>query len=184
MRAVLAAGAPEAEVLAGKAEAIPAGEAAFNAVVGSSSWHWVDEARAVPEVARVLKPGGTFGLLWSGTDRSVDWMRALWAGGIPVDQERAAAMDAGRRRRHAVDLGAGAPFTEPEVQVVRWIRPMTADELLGMAATYSEVIIMEPEVRRAHLDAMAQFLHDQPLPVTSGGIDVPMRCICWRTIRT
>jgi SAM-dependent methyltransferase len=32
--------------------------------------HWVDESRAVPEVARVLRPGGVLGLVWNLRDES------------------------------------------------------------------------------------------------------------------
>jgi ubiquinone/menaquinone biosynthesis C-methylase UbiE len=81
MRAILLERAPEAEVVAGSAEEIPAEDSSFDAVVGASMWHWVDEARALPEVARVLRAGGSFSLLWNGVDRSVDWVRSLWAGG-------------------------------------------------------------------------------------------------------
>ena len=71
MRAVLADRVPRAEVVAGCAEEIPADAATYDTVIAASSWHWVDEQRALPEVARVLRPAGLFSLAWSGPDRSV-----------------------------------------------------------------------------------------------------------------
>ena len=59
MRTVLAARCPEAEVLAGRGEDIPLPAASVDAVVISSAWHWLDPERAVPEIARVLRVGGT-----------------------------------------------------------------------------------------------------------------------------
>ena len=58
-RAVLSARTPAAEVVAGRGEEIPAEDRSFDVVIGASSWHWVDEERALPEVARVLRPGGS-----------------------------------------------------------------------------------------------------------------------------
>src|SRR3984957_4528308 len=87
MRAVLAASDPRIEVLAGQAEEIPAGSSSVDVVIAQSAWHWVDESRAIPEVARVLRPGGRLSLVWTGPDRSVDWMRSLWAGGIIFSPE-------------------------------------------------------------------------------------------------
>ena len=73
--------------MAGTAEQIPADAASRDVVIAQSAWHWVDEARAVPEVARVLRPGGRLSLVWSGPDRTVDWMRSLWAGGVVFSPE-------------------------------------------------------------------------------------------------
>ena len=93
MRAVLAAADPPVEVLAGQAEEIPADRSSVDVVIAASAWHWVDEERAVPEVARVLRPGGRLSLVWTGPDRSVDWMRSLWAGGIIFSPEEQADVD-------------------------------------------------------------------------------------------
>jgi len=60
MRAVLSERATGVEVLAGSAEQIPAGDESVDAVFAASAWHWVEEEKAVPEVARVLRPGGRF----------------------------------------------------------------------------------------------------------------------------
>ena len=87
MRAVLAGTDLRVEVLAGTAEEIPVDSSSFDVVIAQSAWHWVDESRAVPEVARVLRPGGRLSLVWTGPDRTVDWMRSLWAGGIIFSPE-------------------------------------------------------------------------------------------------
>jgi SAM-dependent methyltransferase len=183
MRAVLLERVPEADVVAGSAEEIPAEDSRYDAVIGASMWHWVDEARAVPEVARVLRPGGTFALLWNGVDRSVDWVRALWAGGEELNPRERAGVDAVRRARHEVHLGPDHPFLEPERQVLRWTRLMQQDDLVAMAGTYSAVIVMEPVERHQYLASMAHFLDTHEVPRCRGAIEVPMRCLCWRTSR-
>ncbi len=145
MRAVLAASGAPVEVLAGQAEDMPVGAASMDVVIAQSAWHWVDEERAVPEVARVLRPGGRLALVWTGPDRSVDWMRSLWAGGIIFSPEEQVAVDGQRKQRHVVnvDVGGSSPFLEPETALFRWIRPMAKADLVALAATYSAVITME-----------------------------------------
>ena len=50
---------------------------AADALLISSAWHWMDPATAVPEIARVLRDGGRFGVIWTSRDRSVDWVAEL-----------------------------------------------------------------------------------------------------------
>src|SRR4051812_27973931 len=62
MRAELTRVLPDVPVLAGSAEDLPLPDRSADAVLCAQAWHWVDPARAVPEVARVLTPGGRLGL--------------------------------------------------------------------------------------------------------------------------
>ena len=71
MRAVLADRCPLAEVLAGRGEDIPLPAASVDAVVISAAWHWLDPALAVPEITRVLRPGGRLGVIWVSRDMRV-----------------------------------------------------------------------------------------------------------------
>jgi SAM-dependent methyltransferase len=65
MRRVLEEVVPGIEVLAGEAERLPLPGASVDAVVVGSAFHWFDGERALPEIARVLRPGGGLGLLWN-----------------------------------------------------------------------------------------------------------------------
>jgi SAM-dependent methyltransferase len=185
MRAVLSAGDAQVEVLGGRAEQIPAPSSSIDVVIAQSAWHWVDEAQAVPEVARVLRPGGRLSLVWTGPDRTVDWMRSLWAGGIIFSPEDKSDEDSRRRRRHLVDVTVEgeSPFLEPETTLFRWSRPMSKADLVALSATYSAVITMEEDARRAHLEGMTRYLNAHE---TFGGLDtieVPMRSYCWRATK-
>jgi SAM-dependent methyltransferase len=164
------------------AEELPAENSSCDVVIAASAWHWVDEARAVPEVARVLRPRGRLALVWSGPDRSVDWMRSLWAGGIVFSPEERDAVDQRRRSRHIVNLEAGgpSPFHEPETSIVRWTKPMTREDLVALSTTYSVVITMDDAARERHLNAMRRFLDEQATMAGRDTIDVPMRAYCWR----
>jgi SAM-dependent methyltransferase len=186
MRSVLARLASGVEVLAGRAEEIPAATSSYDMVIAASAWHWVDEERAVPEVARVLRQSGRLSMVWSGPDRSVDWMRSLWAGGIVFTPEDGAEQDARRRRRHVVNVDIGddqSPFLEPETALFRWSRAMTKEDIVALATTYSAVIVMDEDARREHLEAMANYLDSNEPFAGMDVIDVPMRSYCWRATK-
>jgi SAM-dependent methyltransferase len=65
MIAVLRKAAPEAEAVAGTAERIPLPDAAADTVLVAQAFHWFDHDVALPEIHRVLRPGGGLGLVWN-----------------------------------------------------------------------------------------------------------------------
>src|SRR6202044_1247557 len=77
MREVLARRAPERDAPPGRGEAMPLPDASADAVFVSTAWHWLDPARAVPEIARVLRPDGRLGVIWTTRDRDQDWVAEL-----------------------------------------------------------------------------------------------------------
>jgi SAM-dependent methyltransferase len=77
MSAVLRDRSPGVEVIKGTAEAIPLPDASADGVFVSSAWHWMDPDLAIPEICRVLRDGGRFGVVWSGRDRQVSWLQDI-----------------------------------------------------------------------------------------------------------
>src|SRR5690348_13701049 len=65
MREELHRAVPGAPVLAGTAEQIPLADGTVDLVIVAQAWHWMDPERTIPEVARVLAPGGRLGLMWN-----------------------------------------------------------------------------------------------------------------------
>jgi SAM-dependent methyltransferase len=65
MRRRLVARCPEAEGLDGPAEAIPLADGSVDAIFAAEAFHKFDGSRAVPEIARVLRPGGSLVLMWN-----------------------------------------------------------------------------------------------------------------------
>ena len=49
----------------GTAESIPAPDASAHAVTVAQAFHWFDGARALPEIHRVVRPGGTLALMFN-----------------------------------------------------------------------------------------------------------------------
>ena len=65
MREVLEEVVPEAEALAGSAEAIPLDADSVDAVFSAEAFHWFASDETVAEIARVLRPGGGFAIFWN-----------------------------------------------------------------------------------------------------------------------
>jgi ubiquinone/menaquinone biosynthesis C-methylase UbiE len=59
------------------AEEIPLGDASVDAVVAGQAFHWFDLDRALPEIARVLRPGGRICLVWNFRNEKIPWVRRL-----------------------------------------------------------------------------------------------------------
>src|SRR3982750_809573 len=77
MRSELQRVLPDVPAIAGSAEDMPLPSGSADVVMCAQAWHWVDPARAIPEVARVLSPGGRIGLIWNLRDETSDWVREL-----------------------------------------------------------------------------------------------------------
>jgi len=177
MRAVLAVRSPGVRVLAGTGEAIPLPDASVDGVFVSSAWHWMDPALAIPEIARVLRDGGRFGVLGTGVDREAGWLPGVRRS--PDGGERDEAWD--RPGRHKVELPADGLFGNAQQREFTFTRPMTIDELVDMLATYSRLITATPQDRTAALDHARTVLTERY--AGGGELDVPMRTWCWRADR-
>ena len=70
MRGILERVVPGVEALPGSAERIPLDDVSVDAVFAAQAFHWFDHDRAIPEIARVLRPGGVLALVWNGPDES------------------------------------------------------------------------------------------------------------------
>ncbi|GAB3939207.1 class I SAM-dependent methyltransferase [Kribbella albertanoniae] len=68
---------PGIDTMVGAAESIPLAHASVDAVIVGQAFHWFDHARALPEIARILRPNGVLGLLWNNADVVVPWVRRM-----------------------------------------------------------------------------------------------------------
>lgn len=59
------------------AEEIPLGDASVDVVMAGQAFHWFDLDRALPEIARVLRPGGRICIVWNFRNEKIPWVRRL-----------------------------------------------------------------------------------------------------------
>ena len=194
MRAVLADEVPGVTALDGRGEALPLGDDSVDAVLASSSWHWMEPVAAFAEVHRVLVPGGVLGALWTGPDQAGPFMERVrdllgigtgTADGVAeAGRLRDTLGDDLRRADYVLETPAGSPFAEPEYRAFVWDMAMTADELIGLLGTMSWVITMEPDTRDDVLGVARTLLRDR-LGLEGGTTtDVTFRCDAFRTRTT
>jgi SAM-dependent methyltransferase len=157
---------PGVPALPGTAEAIPLEDRSVDTVLVAQAWHWVDPARAVPEIARVLTPGGRLGLIWNLRDGREDWVRRL--GQILVSPEM---------RR---DPDVGAPFGPVETRDFPWTHRITPDQLLDLVASRSYVILLPPDERAGLLGQVRQLMATHPALVGRTMFDLPYVTQCAR----
>ncbi len=70
---------PGVRAVEGSAEALPLPDQSVDAMQCGQAMHWFDMDRALPEIARVLTPGGVLAGLWNVDDDRVGWVAGLAA---------------------------------------------------------------------------------------------------------
>jgi SAM-dependent methyltransferase len=195
MGEILATNLPEVTVLRGTGESMPLESSSVDAVLASSSWHWMDADLALAEVARVLVPGGTLGVVWAGPDPEGPFVMQAQAllsemstegGESRVDSPDGAdvasdVMDTENRVETTLEIPERSPFVQPEHTSMTWDVALTADELIGLLNTFSWIITMSDD-RRAHVIAEARRVLSDGLGVVGDvTVDVQYRSEVWRT---
>jgi SAM-dependent methyltransferase len=173
----LTARLPGLRTLAGRGEALPLPDESVDAVTYGQAWHWVDEAAAAREAARVLRPGGVLGLIWNVRDPAVPWVAELTEimGSSPAEE-----MMAGPGPR--VDPSCG--FGPLERLDLRWTRPMTHDEVRAMAASRSALITAPAQERERILDEVRRMLTSHRALAGRDVVDMPYITSAFRALRT
>jgi SAM-dependent methyltransferase len=166
MRAELSRVLPGVPVMAGTAEDLPLPDRSADAVLCAQAWHWVDPERAVPEVARVLAPGGRLGLIWNLRDEREDWVRRL--GEIIDSPEMTRRSD------------FGTPFGPIETRDFGWTHEIGRDRLLDLVASRSAVILLGDDDRAALLDRVRELTATHPALVGRDTFALPYVTQCAR----
>ncbi|MEW2443483.1 class I SAM-dependent methyltransferase [Micromonospora marina] len=174
MRAQLAAATPGTTALAGSAEAVPLPDASADAVLVGQAYHWFDRERAHAEVARVLRPGGTFAPVWNTRDERVGWVAEL---------SRIAHLgdNAGDVTQRYADFGAA--FTEIEVGEFAHATTLTKDEVVGMLHTRSYWLTADAGEQRRVDAELTELFAAHPDLVGRDAVELPYRTMVLRARR-
>ena len=177
---------PGVRALSGRAEDIPLPDGAADAVVAGQAAHWFDMDRTVPEIVRVLAPGGVAAGLWNVFNDRVDWVAGMHelldelvrdhvGGWLSTSPE---SYDA-----DAFGVGAGGgPFGASERAEFRNGLRHTAGSLVATIATHSGLLVMERPERDRVLARLRDYLSSRP-ETAAGQFTLPMVTVVVRAVR-
>jgi SAM-dependent methyltransferase len=173
MRAEFARVLPGVPVLDGRAEAMPLDDGSVDAVVAGQAWHWVDPGRAVPELARVLVPGGSLGLVWNLRSTAEPWVEEL--DGL-LGHPRAP----GEGDPEAPVVGP--PFGPLEQHELTWRSELSREAVVELVASRSYALVLDPPERERLLAAVRRLLDRHPDTAGRERLPLPYRTVCYRTV--
>ena len=159
MRALIGA---DVEAVDATAERLPFADASADVVTVAQAFHWFDHERALPELHRVLRPGGALALVWNMRDlddpvqRGVEDLLAPLRREVPLQQTGAWREPLERSRL----------FEPGEVGRFRYEQRFTTDDLCDRVASTSFVAAMSPVERDSLLARVRAVAHglEEPFP--------------------
>ena len=174
MREALTGALPGVRVLAGTGEALPLPNASADAVFCAQAWHWVDPDAGSAEVARVLRPGGRFGLVWHVRDESGPWGHRLG------QLLRPGGADILGLDREVPDVRGPLARTLQQGPAVRWTQWLDIDGLVDLVASRSYVLVLEPAQREQVLERAAELGRRWAADTGSATVGVDYVTRSWR----
>lgn len=158
-----------AEVLDGSAEQIPLPDGSVDAVLVAQAFHWFDPDAALAEITRVLRPGGTVGLMWNVMDDAVDWVREM--GELFGAEDLVSHLDGEPPFR-----GHGS-LSDPVHDEFELLQPLDADLLVDLVTTRSSLTDLPEEERLEVLAKVRELAPDGPT------FELPYVTDVWRSVR-
>jgi SAM-dependent methyltransferase len=131
MVAQLRRAAPMARPVLARAEDIPLPSSSVDVVIAGQAFHWFNQERALPEIARVLRPGGTVALVWNTGDASVPWVKKVNA-----------------LIGHQSEVDGTDPFEDSDIFVttesaaIKHWQPFRKDTMIGFVESTSSAAIL------------------------------------------
>lgn len=161
--------APEARAVAARAEDIPLPSSSVDVVIAGQAFHWFDQDHALPEIARVLRPGGVLAMAWNYGDTLVPWVRRIFnMRGMPGDA-----------RLDQDPVADSSLFEASDHRVFRHWQTFFRDSLIGFVGSNSGVAILPSEQRQEVLDEVATLYDGYGRGYD--GMLMPWKTYCFRT---
>ena len=171
MLELLPAAAPGAGAILGNAEVIPLPDEFADLVTSAQAFHWFDHAVALPEIARVLRPGGRLAVVWNVRDERESWVRRL---SELIGSEGTSAMDVD----DPIDKsGLFGPVESAEYHIEQ---VLDRETLLDLVLSRSYCAKLPPAEREPTLAAVARLYDEVAGP---DGVRLPYVTQCFRAER-
>jgi SAM-dependent methyltransferase len=172
MRAELEAAVPGVIALTGAAETIPLADTSVDVVTCAQAFHWFDQTEAPPEIARVLRAGGTLALVWNSRDDRDPWMARLSAiiGNETVDESDVFPV-----------IAKSGLFGSVETATFVFEQVLDREGLLDLVLSRSYCAKLPPADREPILEAVGALYDETAGP---GGVGLTYVTECFRTTKT
>jgi SAM-dependent methyltransferase len=166
----------------GSAEAIPFDDGVADGVVAGSSLHWFELERALPEIHRVLRPGGRFGFGWNHRD---DRHPAIARMGRTVYEAQARRPGPRWRSRDwAAELTESGLFRDVEHALFEHVHELPREALADHLLSYSGVAALPEDERRRIFGEVAQLIDADPSLGDGETLRLPFVVAAYRATRT
>lgn len=163
--------APGAAAILGNAEIIPLPDAYADVVTSAQAFHWFDHAVALPEIARVLRPGGRLALVWNIRDDSEPWVAQLseTLGGETIEWEDAEG-----------PIDRSGVFGHVERETFTWTQRLDRATLRDLVLSRSYCAKLPLAEREPILEAVGRLFDEH---AAGGEIELPYVTECYRAMR-
>lgn len=161
---------PQATAMVGTAEHLELPGSAMDLVVVAQAWHWCEPFAASKEIARVLRPKGTLGLVWNQLDVGQPWVHRL-----------ARIMHAGDVLKPDFRPTLGPEFATPLPHTTRWVQPQTPEEIMELATSRSYYLKASEQIRAKVMANLRWYLFDHLGHAPGEELALPYLTQTWRT---
>ena len=161
---------PEVSAKVATAEDIPANDRSVDVVVVAQAFHWFDHGVALPEIARILKPGGHVALVWNSRDERIPWVRKM--GDLLGRQD--SNTSSAQQLVHSGLFG----FME-ETSFKHW-QEVNRESILDLARSRSSYLVMDDAEQEEHLAEVRAFYADYGRGMD--GMQIPYVTRCYRAV--
>jgi len=156
MRAILESVVPQAESHQGSAESIPLPDASVDGVFAAQAFHWFANDEAIEEIARVLRPGGIFAVVWNESVESSSPLPDAYRGRLQeLFADGRLAPDDGEDRFAPIERG---PFGELHKSTVPHEQLQTRESALAFVSSVSLIARLPDDERAAAMADLGALL--------------------------
>ena len=168
MLALLAKNLPDIRVSQSSAEEIPSGDSSYDVVVSAQAFHWFDYDKALPEIARVLRPHGRLSLVWNQRDERIPWVKRL--GAIIGTQDQL--------RDPAERLVGSRLFGDVEEASFKFWQVIDRSSIRDLVRSRSNVAVLSASQQEAKMAEVLAFYDDFGRGMD--GMQLPYAASCFR----
>lgn len=172
---VLRARFPAVQAWEGSAEAIPLPGASVDAVLVGQAWHWFALDRALPEIVRVLRPGGVLAVVRNDEDPDTPLMNTFLGADTLAAREVGHVHGSVPPSHDALGPVTRRRFSNPH--------PTDVESTIARLGTFSWVLTAPPADRAAFERRVRTYLATRPEVSPAGAFTLPLVTTVLRALR-